>query len=36
MKKIRVSWPKDKTRVTGHSHPGCCTQDGGCGKKHGK
>jgi len=33
MKKMIVTWTSNK--IVGKSHPGCCTQNGGCGKKHG-
>lgn len=33
MKKITVKWKPE--RLVSCSHPGCCKQDGGCGKKHG-
>jgi|YNPBryunderm2012_1023409.scaffolds.fasta_scaffold04194_8 hypothetical protein len=43
MKKIVIQWAEQKSndsgkqsrRLVGASHPGCCKQDGGCGKKHG-
>lgn len=34
MKKISLTW--EPKLVAGKAHPGCCTQNGGCGKKHGK
>lgn len=33
MKKIVLKWKPQM--VVSKSHPGCCTQNGGCGKKHG-
>lgn len=33
MKKTTLKWnPKV---IVAKSHPGCCTQNGGCGRKHG-
>jgi hypothetical protein len=45
MKKIIIKWSGHKVsdsngaqskKITGMAHPGCCKQDGGCGKKHGR
>lgn len=33
MKKITLKW--DNYLIVSKAHPGCCTQNGGCGKKHG-
>lgn len=36
MKKIVVQWDSNESqKIVGMSHPGCCSQSGGCGKKHG-
>jgi hypothetical protein len=32
MKKVTLKWQPNK--IVGMAHPGCCRQDGGCGKKH--
>ena len=32
MTKITFKWQPNK--IVAMSHPGCCTQNGGCGKKH--
>lgn len=44
MKKIIIKWSGHKVsdndaqskKITRMTHPGCCKQDGGCGKKHGR
>jgi len=37
MKKVVIIFKatERKNNIAGMSHPGCCSQDGGCGKKHG-
>lgn len=37
MKKVIITFKAvlQEPRVMGMSHPGCCSQNGGCGKKHG-
>lgn len=37
MKKVVITFKtaKRKGKIAGMSHPGCCSQGGGCPKKHG-